>query len=349
MTPIDPSTRSARRVVLCPGQGAQAVGMGKAWASKSSEARAVFEAADRLLGDRLGAPLSTLCFDGPAESLNQTNVSQPAIYVASVACWRGTLAAWGAGGSGGGGVIEANVVATAGLSLGEYTALHLAGVFSFEDGLELVTLRGRAMQDAADAIRQPDGSPGSGMVAIIGADESQVFELCDRARERDVLVPANFNAPGQIVVSGSIAACRRAVEVSGQMGLRATPLAVAGAFHSPLMAPAAERLRSKLDATPMRAPRVDVMSNVTGQVHDRAGSGESVIAGIRQRLVEQLTMPVRWEQNCRSLVSMLAGGADGSAAQFLELAPGKTLAGLMRRIDKTTKVLTLDEPESTHA
>lgn len=315
------------------------MGMGRAWAASSSEARSVFDAADKILGDRLGAKLSTLCFEGPTERLNHTDVSQPAIYVAGVACWRALLARWGAGGGtngvGGGGAIESHVVATAGLSLGEYTALHLAGVFSFEDGLELVALRGRAMQDAADAIKLADGTPGSGMVAIIGADETQVNELCDKARGGDVLVPANFNSPGQIVVSGSIAACTRAVEVAGTMGLRATALPVAGAFHSPLMAPAADRLREKLSATPMQPPRIAVMSNVTGEAHQPA------VDSIRARLVEQLTMPVRWEQNCRSLVEKF-----GTTSQFHEIAPGKTLAGLMRRIDKATKVLTFDEPES---
>ncbi|MBX3385004.1 MAG: ACP S-malonyltransferase [Phycisphaeraceae bacterium] len=348
MTNPGPSNTSRSRIVLCPGQGAQAVGMGRAWAGASTEARTVFEKADRLLGDRLGGErLSTLCFEGPADRLNRTDVSQPAIYVAGVACWRGLLAKWGSGGGtngvGGGGAIESHVVATAGLSLGEYTALHIAGVFSFEDGLELVALRGRAMQDAADQIRQPDGSAGSGMVAIIGADEAQVNELCDRSRGGEVLVPANFNSPGQIVVSGSIGACGRAVEVAGSMGLRATALPVAGAFHSPLMSPAADRLGEKLESTPMSAPRVDVMSNVTGEAHDRSGDASAVVGMIRRRLVEQLTKPVRWEQNCRGLVGR-AGGAD-----FVELAPGRTLAGLMRRIDKATKVLAYDEPESTHA
>lgn len=324
------------KLILCPGQGAQFVGMGKAWFEKSPEARAIFERADKVLGNRLGGPLSALCFEGPVERLNQTDVSQPAIYVTSVACWHGLLAGWGAGGNGGGGAIESHVAAAAGLSLGEYTALHVAGAFSFEDGLELVTLRGRAMQDAADACKLPDGSPGSGMVALIGADEAQAVEVCNKARGGEVLVPANFNAPGQIVISGSIVACQRAAAVASEMGLRATALAVAGAFHSPIMQPAADRLAAALAKTPIKAPRCPVASNVTGRAHE-AVSGRSIEDSIRQRLVEQLTQPVRWAENCQFLASTYK-------AEAHELAPGKTLAGLMRRIDKAVKVETHDEP-----
>ena len=329
---------TASRIILCPGQGAQFVGMGKAWHDASPEARAVFEKADKALGARLGAPLSQLCFSGPAERLNQTDVSQPAIYVASVAAWRGLLAAWGAGGNGGLAGIESHVAATAGLSLGEYTALHIAGAFSFEDGLELVCLRGRAMQDAADAVKQPDGTPGSGMVALIGADEAQANEVCDKARGGEVLVCANFNSPGQIVLSGSIGACKRAVETASAMSLRATALPVAGAFHSPIMQPAADRLAAALKSTPVRPPRCPVLSNVTGVPHT-AEAGRNIEDSIRSRLVDQLTSPVRWEQNCRWLGQNHAG-----KAEFHELAPGKTLSGLFRRIDKAVKVETHDEP-----
>jgi len=327
---------STARIVLCPGQGAQSVGMGKAWHAASAEARAIFEQADRILGSRLGAPLSRLCFEGPAERLNETDVSQPAIYVASVASWHAILAGWGVGEQSA--ASEAGVIATAGLSLGEYTALHLAGVFGFEEGLELVTLRGRAMQDAANAIKATDGTPGSGMVALIGATEAQAEEVCDRARGGEVLVSANFNAPGQVVVSGSIGACGRAATVAGELGLRAAALPVAGAFHSPLMQPAADRLSEALKKTPMRTARCAVASNVTGAGHETTGpAGRTVEDSIRVRLVEQLTKPVRWEQNCRWLSGL--GGTE-----WHELAPGKTLAGLMRRIEKGTKVQTHDEP-----
>lgn len=320
--------------MLCPGQGAQAVGMGKAWFDASPGARAVFQEADRILGDRLGAPLSSLCFSGPVERLNQTDVSQPAIYVCSVACWRGLLAQWGRGPQ------EAGLAATAGLSLGEYTALHLAGVFDFASGLELVALRGRAMQDAADAIKAPDGSPGSGMVALIGATEEQALEVCDKARQADVLVAANFNAPGQVVISGSIEACRRAADVASQMGLRAAALPVAGAFHSPLMEPAAARLAAALANTPMHAPACPVASNVTGRGHETdPDGGRTIEETIRLRLVEQLTMPVRWDEGCRWLAANVRGA-------WHELAPGRTLMGLMRRIDKAIKVDTHDEPSA---
>ena len=306
--------------------------MAKAWAEASPEAREVFAEADRVLGARLGAPLSTLCFEGPAERLNQTDVSQPALYVAGVACWRGLLARWGAGA--GAGPLEAGVVAAAGLSLGEYTALHIAGAFDFATGLELVTLRGAAMQAAAVSVP-------SGMVAIIGADEQQARLVCEQSLASlppsEVLVCANFNAPGQIVVSGSRAACDRAAAADGPaaaLGLRATALTVAGAFHSPIMASAASRLGEALSKATIKPPACEVSSNVTGEPHNPDP------ASIRQRLVEQLTSPVRWAQGCASL----AIRCPGASTEYHELAPGKTLAGLYRRIDKSVKVQTHDTP-----
>lgn len=298
--------------------------MGKAWAQSCPEAAAMFARADNLLGQRLGAPISTLCFEGPSDRLNRTDVSQPAIFVASMASLAGLCAQWGCS------LDELPLDAAAGLSLGEYTALCAAGAMSFEDGLELVVLRGRAMQDAAEA------SP-SGMVALIGADEAKATELCEQASQGDVLVPANFNAPGQVVVSGAASACDRAEAVAGEMGLRAARLAVAGAFHSPLMAPAADRLYEALAKTTICEPRATVMSNVTGLPH-AAGADTTMTTTIRQRLVEQLTSPVRWADNCQWLVGHSA------EADWEELAPGKTLAGLLRRIDRTRKVTTHDEP-----
>lgn len=316
--------------VLCPGQGAQAVGMGKAWFDASPEAREVFATADRVLGNRLGMPLSTLCFEGPAERLNQTDASQPAIFASSIASWAGLQAGWRYGPG------EAPLAASAGLSLGEYTALVVAGAMSFEEGLELVTLRGRAMQDAAEA------TP-SGMIALIGADESQALDVCEQARGKDVLVCANFNAPGQIVISGSKEACERAIPAAVAMGLRATALAVAGAFHSPLMASAAERLSAALTTATIKPPRCPVLSNVTGVPHEMS----EFATGVRKALVQQLTHPVRWAQNCSWLAgNVLASPAsDGNRpAEAHELAPGKTLAGLMRRIDKNVKVTPHEDP-----
>lgn len=308
-------------VLLCPGQGAQAVGMSKRWCDASEAARAIFERADATLGDTLGAPLSQLCFEGPEDTLNRTDISQPAIYTASIACLAGWLDSEITTKA------ELGIAATAGLSLGEYTALHLADAFSFEDGLKLVALRGRAMQDAAEAVA-------SSMVALIGADEESANAVCDKARENDVLVAANFNAPGQVVISGSSSACDRAESVASEMGLRATRLSVAGAFHSPIMAPAADRLAEALGATQINAPVCTVMSNVTAQPHTNNPDD------IRQRLVDQLTSPVRWAACCEHLVKSIDGG------QFHELAPGKTLAGMMRRIDRGTKVISHTEPET---
>lgn len=305
---------STATILLCPGQGAQHVGMGKAWAEKFPTARQVFEDADRILG----LNLSDLCFNGPEEQLKRTDIAQAAIYTTSVACFR-VLA-------------EQNrfskFSAAAGLSLGEFTALHLAGAFDFETGLRLVRLRGQAMQDAADAI------PGS-MVALVGTDERQARLLCDATLRgfSEVLVPANFNCPGQIVLSGSLTACQRAVEMAGQMGMKAQPLPVAGAFHSPLMKPAAQRLGEALDKINWSTPAVPVMSNVTGILHEINKTDY-----IKQRLVDQLTGPVRWEQSIIWLITHMPG-------QFVELAPGRILTGLMKRIDRTIKVHNHAEPE----
>ncbi|MBI1375063.1 MAG: ACP S-malonyltransferase [Phycisphaera sp.] len=299
-------------IILCPGQGAQHTGMGKAWAEASSVAADTFKLADEMLG----TDLSVACFEGPDERINRTDLAQAAIYVSSIACCRAMADR--------GELDMAAVVATAGLSLGEYTALHLAGVFSFEDGLSLVWQRGRFMQDAAEA---SDG----GMVALIGADEDQADALCDAARGDDVLVPANFNCPGQIVISGSSEACDRAVAEADKQGLRATKLTVAGAFHSPLMDPAAEKMAEALAQVNFQPPRIPVLSNVTGGPHD------DLTENIKNLLVEQITSPVRWEQNVRWLLESVNGN-------YIEPAPGKVLSGLMRRIDRGTKVQNHAEP-----
>ncbi len=316
------------RIILCPGQGAQKVGMGKAWFDASPEAAQTFGAADQALGERFGRKLSEICFTGDEQTLNRTDIAQPAIYTVSVASHQALVSKDGDAEQ-----QLASPDAAAGLSLGEYTALHLAGVFGFREGLELVALRGRAMQDAAQA------AP-SGMVALIGADESQARALCDDAAQGDVLVPANFNAPGQVVVSGGAAACDRALEAAEKMGLRAQRLPVAGAFHSPLMAPAADRLAAALEKVEMTAPTCPVLSNVTAAPHAQdADRKTSIIEQIKRRLIEQLTSPVRWRQCCQWLI-------DHQSGAFHELAPGKTLAGLMRRIDRSAKVQTHDEPDA---
>lgn len=310
-------------VILCPGQGAQAVGMGVAWAASSGAARATLDAADRTLSLPSGSVLSQVCAKGPIELLSRTDISQPALYAVGVACAaamreRGPLP----------------LAAAAGLSLGEYTALHLAGAFSFEDGLRLVALRGRFMQEAAEASQ-------GGMVALIGADEEKALEVCAKAAQGEVLVCANFNAPGQIVLSGHASACDRAVTIAGDLGLRATKLVVAGAFHSPLMAPAAERLSAALNETSIRTPECPVWSNVTAAPH------LADPATIRARLVEQLTAPVRWSQSCTNLIASMASGA--TVVRYHELAPGTVLRGLMKRIDRTCEVTSHDQPDPVPA
>lgn len=304
--------------------------MARAWAGASPQARATLDLADRVLAPRLGSSLTSICFDGPPDRLNRTDVSQPAIYAASVASWHGLLSTWAMTDT------DARVLAAAGLSLGEYTALTIAGSLDFETGLELVALRGRAMQDAAEQ------TPG-GMVALIGAEESQARDLCAKAAGGQTLVCANFNAPGQIVISGDAGACARAADLAPSMGLRATPLAVAGAFHSPLMQPAADRLRQALASVDLRPPRAPVLSNVTGTPHEHPDHPERFARSVRDRLVEQLTSPVRWAENARWLAQHHGEGS-AHPAEFHELAPGKTLAGLMRRTDKSVKVTTHDEP-----
>lgn len=311
------SENTVRTILLCPGQGAQHVGMAKEWVEQHAAAKAIFDQAN----ESLGFDLAKLCFDGPEDELNRTDKAQVAIYTASVACHSAIKALDQVG----------EVVLTAGLSLGEFTALHLAGAFDFLTGLQLVKLRGEAMQDAAQMSE-------SSMVALVGADEAQALALCEEAlndpenKGEEVLVPANFNCPGQVVISGSLKACERAEAVADKMGIRSTQLAVAGAFHSPLMMPAADRLAEALDKTEWQLPTVPVMSNVTAEPH------EQDVESIKQRLVEQLTHPVRWSQSIENVLLR------HPTTRLIELAPGKVLAGLMRRIDRKAKVENLSKP-----
>ena len=299
---------SAPTYILCPGQGAQVVGMGKALYESSAAAKEILDRADRVLG----FSLTDACFNGPEERLNQTDVSQPALYTVGVASFAAAKEK--------GAIDPASIAGHAGLSLGEYTALHLAGVFDFEAGLKLVAARGRYMQEAAVA------SP-SGMVAILGADESQVKQLCEQAAGGEVLVPANLNAPGQIVVSGSRGACERVLKAAEAGGFKATALKVAGAFHSPLMQPAADRMASELERVMFHAPSAPVYSNVTAQPH---GATDAV----KRLLVDQIVSPVQWERTMKGLLPR-------EGARFVELAPGRTLAGLAKRISRRTPVESL--------
>ena len=308
---MNPST-----YILCPGQGAQAVGMGKDLYASYPASRELFERANSVLG----FSLTDVSFNGPEERLNGTDISQPAIYVTSVASFHAAREA---------GVVHPDAVAGyAGLSLGEYTALHLAGVFTFEEGLRLVAARGRLMQEAAVA------TP-SGMVAILGADEEKVAALCRDAAGGQVLVPANLNAPGQIVVSGSIAACQRVLTLADGEGLKATALKVAGAFHSPLMQPAADRMAGEFERVAFRSPTVPVYSNVTAEPHTEAES-------IKRLLVRQIVSPVQWERTMKTMLAI-----DG--ARFVELAPGRTLAGLAKRINRRLPIESVATAEALGA
>jgi [acyl-carrier-protein] S-malonyltransferase len=302
----------AKTAIFFPGQGAQKVGMMVDVVQASPAARAIFEQANALLG----FDLTSLCFSGPEERLNATDVAQPALFVASVAMWKALEAT--------GQATRYAPEATAGLSLGEYTALWLAGCFSFEDGLRVVRARGELMQAAAVAVP-------SSMVSIMGLDESAVQDLCGKARQgTEVLSPANFNCPGQIVVSGSQAACQRVVGLAETAGGKAIPLKVAGAFHSDLMRPAAEGLAGVLSSVRMESPRIPVLSNVTGKYH------EADPDGIRRLLVQQVTCPVRWEQDVRQLL------ADGFG-RFVEVGSGRVLSGLLRKIERKAEAVNLSD------
>ncbi|MDR1957799.1 MAG: ACP S-malonyltransferase [Planctomycetaceae bacterium] len=288
--------------VLFPGQGAQTVGMGMGIASKYPKIRRLYEVADAILG----YSLSKICFEGPAEELDSTVYSQPAIFVTSLAALEVLR-------------IESpevllSVEATAGLSLGEYTALVFAEAISFEDGLQLVQKRGEAMQEASDA------TP-SGMVSILGLEISQVESLCDVARQDGILQVANMLCPGNIVVSGTNAACERAAEMAVAAGaMKAVPLAVAGAFHTPIMKPADQKLADVLASVSINRPKIPVVSNVDALPHENPEE-------IKEILVRQILQPVLWENSMRSLL-------DQGFGTFYEVGPGRVLRGLLKRIDR---------------
>lgn len=288
--------------LLFPGQGAQTVGMGKRLAESIPAARRLYDRA----GDILAYDLAKLCFEGPAEQLDSTVCSQPALFVTSLAALEALRAESPD--------VALSCEAAAGLSLGEYTAMVFAGVMEFDDGLTLVQQRGAAMQAASDA------TP-SGMVAILGLERSQVEAICEKVRGNEVLQIANFLCPENIVVSGTNAACERVAEAANQAGaMKAVPLAVAGAFHTPIMRPADERLGEALAGVPMRKPKIPVISNVDARPHSDPEE-------IRRLLVKQVLSPVLWEDSVRYLLQQ---GFD----QFYEVGPGRVLRGLLRRIDR---------------
>ncbi|MFO0880963.1 MAG: ACP S-malonyltransferase [Gemmataceae bacterium] len=294
----------ARSAFLFPGQGAQTVGMAVELCNSLPAARELFVQA----ADLLGYDLLQVCATGPKERLDSTVVSQPAIYVASLAALEQLRQTEPDA--------AAQCVASAGLSLGEYTALTFAGVLTFADGLRLVQQRGAAMQAASDA-------RASGMVSLLLLERPQVEELVQRASARGLLRIANFLCPGNLVVSGDLDACAEVERLAAEAGARTVRLSVAGAFHTPIMAPAVETLSHALDQVSLGAMRVPVWANVTARAYTDA-------AEIRQTLARQVVEPVRWEDTMRGML-------DTGVERFYEIGPGKVLAGLLKRIHRKTE------------
>jgi len=290
---------------LFPGQGAQTVGMGATVCAQVPAARELFDRASPVLG----YDLYRLCTAGPAATLDTTDHSQPALFVASLAALEQLKRDAPE-------VVE-KCSAAAGLSLGEYTALVFAGAMDFEIGLRIVQERGRAMQAASEAVP-------SGMVSILGLERTQVAAVCDECRGDDVLEIANLLCPGNIVVSGHNDACLRVKDAAVAAGaMKTIPLPVAGAFHTKLMEPAVERLRAALADVPLRKPRIPVISNIDARPHDDPDE-------IRELLIQQVCSPVRWEDSLRYLLDTAKIG------QFYEIGPGRVLAGLLKRIARRT-------------
>ena len=284
------------KAYVFPGQGAQFVGMGKDLYENSPAAREMFEKANAILGFRI----TDLMFSGTDEDLRQTKVTQPSIFLHSVILAKVL-----------GDEFSPNMVA--GHSLGEFSALVAAGALSFEDGLRLVAARAMAMQKACE--KEP-----STMAAVLGLDDAKVEEICRSIDE--VVVPANYNCPGQLVISGSVKgveiACQKLTEAGAK---RALKLAVGGAFHSPLMEPARQELEAAIMSTPFSKPICPVSQNVTAMPTTNPDE-------IRKNLIAQLTSPVRWTQTVQNMI------ADG-ATSFVELGPGNVLQGLIKKIDRS--------------
>ncbi len=286
---------------LFPGQGAQHVGMGKTIVEKCPAAKKLFDQA----GEILGYDLAKLCFEGPADELDSTVISQPALFVTSLAALEMLRAE------------RPDVVLgcemTAGLSLGEYTALVFSGALTFEDGLKVVQRRGEAMQAAADAVP-------SGMVSALLLDRTQVEEVCREASSDGRIYIANYLCPGNTVLSGENAACEKAVELITAKGGKPIPLAVAGAFHTEIMKPADEKLAEALAGVPLKKPEIPLVSNVDATSHEEPDS-------IRSLLVRQVVSPVLWENSMRAML-------DAGVTEFYEIGPGKVLKGLLKRIER---------------
>ncbi len=290
---------------LFPGQGAQHVGMGKDLCEAFASARNVFDRAEAATG----LELRKLCFEGPEDQLARTDVCQPAIFTVSAAMLAVMNEILGPDKS-----AAIRPAFTAGLSLGEYTALYAADAIDFEPAVKLVARRGQLMQQAATGAE-------SGMVSVIGLDEPQAEALVAEAAQGETLTCANFNCPGQIVVSGALAACERVEQLASAHGARgAIRLNVAGAFHSQIMAPAAKEFAETLAGQAFRVPATAVVANVDAQVYQDA-------AAIAPKLVAQLTGAIRWQQSMEMLESQ-------GVNRYYEIGPGRVLAGLMRRINR---------------
>lgn len=290
---------------IFPGQGSQYVGMGKDLCEQFPAVKKYFGEADAVLG----FPLSNICFEGPEDVLKQTKNTQPAIFLHSVALWNLLK--------------PADAAMVAGHSLGEYSALVAAEAISFTDAIKLVRLRGELMQKSGEE------NPGT-MAAIVGLDPKSVEEVCVAASEAGVVQPANFNSPGQIVISGSVPGVRKAMELAKERGAKLVKeLVVSGAFHSPLMQSAKDKLQSALNSTAIRNAKFPVYANVTATAIQNADD-------IRRLLFEQVTSPVRWEE---SVLNMAAAGA----TKFIEVGPGKVLQGLVKRTVATAEIAGVDK------
>jgi [acyl-carrier-protein] S-malonyltransferase len=301
----------SKTALMFAGQGAQTVGMGKDLAENFPAARAWFDRANTALG----YDLASICFTGPDAELTKTENAQPGIFLVSWVAFELLKER----------VPTLKFEATAGLSLGEFTALAAAGVMTFDDAIRVVRQRGRFMQEACEATQ-------GGMAAIIGLDEAATREVCAQAG----VELANLNCPGQIVISGPADKMNAACELAKARGAkRALPLNVAGAYHSALMASAQPKLRDALGKISIATPNVPVISNVTAQPH-------TTPAEISQRLVEQVTSSVRWEESMRHLLAQ-------GFTRFIELGPGAALSGFMKRIDKSVQVVNVADTASLEA
>ncbi|MDD5556280.1 MAG: ACP S-malonyltransferase [bacterium] len=297
--------------LLFPGQGSQEVGMGRAMADRSPAARAVYEEANAILG----FDLRRLCFEGPADELTLTKNSQPAIFTTSIACLEAMREAAP-------GMPAA--AAAAGLSLGEFSAHVAAGSLSFADGLRLVRRRGEAMQEACDR------EPGT-MASILGLDLETVREICAALAGLGVLDIANLNSPGQVAVSGGVEAVRAAMREAERRGAKkAVELQVSGAFHSRLMRPAEEALRTAVEGVPIGPPRFPVVANATARPVSSPDE-------IRETLVRQLCSPVLWEEGVRHIIR-------SGVRLFVEVGHGRVLRGLVRKIDGAATALGIADP-----